>query len=364
MATTFKQVLQKETNAFFTLNKSNRVWHIPLLAALSVGMPLIAGLLLGNLKASLTASLGGLVILYYAPSIPLAGRMITLLACSFGFMLSYTIGHCFSFNPYASAIVFGLWAMAVHWIVSFFKTRAPGNFFFIMMASMASCQPFDLHHIPQKIGLMGLGTMWACMLALVYGLLTLHKQTPSPHNNKLSVTIVKNEYTSLVESGIMGFFMFSALLIGHLLAFKNPYWIPISCLAVMQGVSRLHIWQRVVHRIVGTFVGLCLCWLALSISKTPLSICISIILLQFIVESLIVRHYALAVIFITPMTILLAEAGNPLIQDPNHLLAARVTDIIVGSMIGAIGGWVIYHEKLRQSAIRQIRKTKVLIHRR
>lgn len=363
MPATFKQALQKEIQAFFTLNKSNRAWHIPLLAALSVGMPLIAGLLLGNLKASLTASLGGLVILYYAPAIPLASRMITLLACSFGFMLSYTIGNFFSFNPYVSAVVFGLWSMAVHWIVSFFKTRAPGNFFFIMMASMASCQPFDLHHIPQKIGLMGLGTMWACILALIYGLITLHKQTPSAHT-KLSVTIRKNAYTSLVESGIMGFFMFAALLAGHLLAFKNPYWIPISCLAVMQGVSRQHIWQRAAHRIIGTLLGLCLCWLALSISETPLSICISIILLQFIVELLIVRHYALAVIFITPMTILLSEAGNPLLSDPNHLLSARVTDIIVGSLIGAVGGWLIYHEKLRQSAIRQIRKTKVMIHRR
>lgn len=357
-----RQVIGKEIKAFFQLNKSNRVWHIPVLAALSVGIPLIVGLYTGNLRNSLISSMGGLVILYYAPSLPLASRMITLLTCAFGFMLSYTIGLFFSFNPFVSAIVFGLWAMSAHWIVSFFKTKAPGNFFFIMMASMASCQPFDLAAIPQKTGLLGLGTMLACLLGLAYALLMHRKQAPASAHT-LSVTISNNQYTSLVESGIMGLFMFAALLTGHLLAFKNPYWIPISCLAVMQGISRQHIWRRAAHRIIGTFIGLGLCWLALSISKTPLNICISIILLQFVVEWLISRHYALAVIFITPMTILLAEAGNPLVQDPNHLLSARITDILVGSLIGAVGGWFIYHEKIRQSAVRQIRKTRIFIHR-
>lgn len=46
-----------------------------------------------------------------------------------------------------------------------------------------------------------------------------------------------------VESFIVGFFMFSSLLIGHLCEFSKPYWIPISCLAVMQGATTYHIWS-------------------------------------------------------------------------------------------------------------------------
>jgi hypothetical protein len=33
------------------------------------------------------------------------------------------------------------------------------------------------------------------------------------------------------ESFIVGFFIFSSLLIGYLCEFSEPYWIPISCLA-------------------------------------------------------------------------------------------------------------------------------------
>ncbi|MFM6929972.1 MAG: FUSC family protein, partial [Bdellovibrio sp.] len=77
------------------------------------------------------------------------------------------------------------------------------------------------------------------------------------------------------------------------------------------------------------------------------SICVAIIILQFVIEMLIVRHYALAVVFITPMTILLTEAGNPLIHNPEVLVPIRFWNIALGSLIGAIGGWVIYNERIR-----------------
>jgi len=45
--------------------------------------------------------------------------------------------------------------------------------------------------------------------------------------------------------------------------------------------------------------------------------------MQFIIEMLVVRHYGLAVTFITPLTILLAEAGTAFNADPNILMPAR-----------------------------------------
>ncbi|MFD2554165.1 hypothetical protein [Sphingobacterium tabacisoli] len=39
-------------------------------------------------------------------------------------------------------------------------------------------------------------------------------------------------------------------------------------------------------------------------------LCLLILMLQFIIEMLVVRHYALAVIFITPLTFFLAEIGS------------------------------------------------------
>jgi len=359
---TIKEIVTQEVKAFFRLRQTERLWHIPVLASLCVGLPLLLGLYFDNLKSGLTASLAGLVILYLPASSSIANRMTMLLICSFGFMISYATGLIFSFNPLVSAIVLGLFSAIVHWAAQYFKSRPPGSFFFIMVATMGSCMPYHLQSIPERIGLMGMGTMLACLLALVYCLL-ISKIYPIQKTNPVSMVIMKNNYVNIVESIIIGLFMFGSLMIGRLLKLQNPYWVPISCAAVMQGASLYHIWQRVLHRVLGTYIGFALCWVLLSISKAPLSICVSIMVLQFIVEMLIVRHYALAVIFITPLTILLTEAGNPLIQDPNMLVYIRFWDILLGSVLGFVGGWVLYHEKIRYHAVKRIRKASLIIKR-
>ena len=60
---------------------------------------------------------------------------------------------------------------------------------------------------------------------------------------------------------------------------------------------------------------------------------------MFIIETLIVRHYGLTVVFITPMTLLLAESalGTMALE---QLVQARLIDIALGSFIGFLAGWL------------------------
>ncbi|GGK84408.1 FUSC family protein [Rufibacter glacialis] len=345
--------VRRELRSLVELKETQRLWHIALLAALCVGIPLLVGYYFDALPYGILACTGGLVILYL-PLTSVAHRMVTLLVCSFGFMVSFTVGISFSFHPVLSSVVLGLFALTVHWVVNFFSLRPPGNFFFIMVATIASCMPFELETIPSRVGFVGLGTMLACGLAFFYSLYITRKHPP-----RRPIIVRKNTYTSLFEAVIIGVFVGGSLLVGHLLPVDNPYWIPISCAAVMQGVSLQHVWQRSFHRILGTFLGMGLAWGLLLLNLTPLRVCLSIMLLQFIIEILVVRNYGLAVVFITPLTILLAEAGSAMTALPNALILARMLDIFIGSMIGALGGWFLHHEQLRTKAERQIRKTRV-----
>lgn len=97
-----------------------------------------------------------------------------LVFCCFGIMISYTVGLLFSFNLYFAPFALALLSFAVHF--SLYKlnlTRPPGNFFFIMLASMAICTPFHLESIPEKVGYVAIGTILTCALGLIYSLLTL-----------------------------------------------------------------------------------------------------------------------------------------------------------------------------------------------
>jgi uncharacterized membrane protein YccC len=359
MENQIKQLIIEEVKTLFLLKKTERLWHIPLLASLCTGTPLMIGFFLNELPSGVLACIAGLVILYLPSNSSITDRMRTLLVCSIGFIISFTIGVYFSFDPIISVIVLGIFSACVHWLTLYYKINPPGNFFFIMIAILASCMPYAPQTILLKIGLVAVGTLFACILALLYCLFVRKKNKSV--DKTVSTKITKNNYANFIEALIFGTFISGSLFVGHQLKMQNPYWIPISCLAVMQGASLHNIWRRTFHRILGTLIGLGLCWIILSINKTSLSICISIIFLQFIVEMLIVRHYTLAVIFITPMTILIAETANPIFHNTDTLIFVRFWDILIGSAIGAIGGWFIYHEKIRYHSIRRIEKiTKII----
>jgi uncharacterized membrane protein YoaK (UPF0700 family) len=57
------------------------------------------------------------------------------------------------------------------------------------------------------------------------------------------------------------------------------------------------------------------------------------------IETLIVRHYGLTVVFITPMTLLLAESALGTVA-LEQLVQARLVDIALGSLIGFLAGWL------------------------
>jgi len=108
-------------------------------------------------------------------------------------------------------------------------------------------------------------------------------------------------------------------------------------------------------------VGLGITWLIVFGNPSALFIVISIIFLQTIVEFLVVRNYALAVVFITILTIFLAESGGALSLYTNQIFTARLVDIIIGSIIGTIGGWILFHEKLHFQTTMRLKKSKVIM---
>ena len=359
---TYKQKIGRELKDFFRLKPQNRPWAVPILAMMCVGSPLFIGLAMGNILPALTVSFSGLVILYMPVKANFVSRMTKLLVCSFGFMVSYSLGLIFSFHPIASFVAFAVFCGVIHYISLWLKLGGPGSFFFIMLATMGGSATFNPSIIPRQIGLVAMGTMLACIFALIYSLIT--RESDEWQKSKDVITTVPlNRYADSVEAFIVGIFMLIAMVIGHAFGFKKPYWIPVSCIAVMQGATTKHIWTRGLHRIIGTWVGMVLCWAILSLVKDLVLLCVLIAALQFIVEVFVTRNYGLAVIFITPLTVLLVEAGSPLAQHPTELIATRMVDVLIGSVIGAIGGWFVYNEKIRYQAVKRIRMTRVFLKR-
>jgi uncharacterized membrane protein YccC len=132
---------------------------------------------------------------------------------------------------------------------------------------------------------------------------------------------------------------------------------------VIQGLSLRAVWTRQVHRVLGTALGLLLTWILLALPLEKWSISLLVIALSFIIESAVVRHYGFAVIFITPLTIFLADAASLGLEAPNTVIEARLFDTLLGCAVGLIGGFCLHSARFRQTvgpAIRKLVPTRLI----
>lgn len=127
-----------------------------------------------------------------------------------------------------------------------------------------------------------------------------------------------------------------ATLIAFSFNFDRSYWIPVSCGAVMLGSTIIATFHRALQRSIGTVVGIILAILILSLRPEPILVALLVASFNFLTETFIVRNYALAATFLTPNAILIAESTTQ-IGDIAFFANARLTDTIIGSLIGVLG---------------------------
>ncbi len=132
------------------------------------------------------------------------------------------------------------------------------------------------------------------------------------------------------------------------LGMKQPFWaIAAAVLVLHQGGGRKALLARGWLRLIGTLAGLLLAEAIILMHPHGLWLIAIIVLLQFAVEMLVVRNYALGVLFITPGSLLIAAN---VIGSYDHLLFARGVD----TLIGVIVAYVILFTVATQSGRRRL----------
>jgi len=344
-------LLKAEWQHLSTFNRSDRRWQMPLCAALASGLPLLISAYLDHLTFGLTASLGGLIFLY-TPSTALHHRMVTLMACAFGMCACYTLGIVVHFVPWLRIPVIVFVAALVTMACRFYAVGPPGSMFFVMATSIGMYSPVQALEVPLHVGLLTMGCLLACLVALFYSAHVLRLQPAQPVKSPDAMDTDLVVFEPLVISVFVGL----SLALAEGMGLDRAYWVPVSCLAVIQGGSLRAVWIKQVHRIGGTAMGLGVAWALLALPLDPWRFCALMITLTFIVETLVVRHYGLAAVFITPMTILLAEASQLGHMDATGILHARLADTVLGSAIGLLGGGCLHHPGFRLALAPKLRQ--------
>ena len=346
-----KALLLSELAELVRINPSDRPWQMPFAAALATGLPLLVGAYFDHMEYGLISSLGGLTFLYL-PNTPLYHRMVSLMACGFGMAACYALGVISHFFPPAMMLALSFAAILVSMVCRFYNLGPPGSLFFIMAASIGAYSPGEVLDVPLKVGLLTMGSLLACLIAFFYSVYILRQRPPGP-----VLPLPRPTFDFVVfDSVVIGLFVGGSLALAQVLQLEKAYWVPVSCLAVMQGMSLRAAWTKQLHRLAGTGIGLLVSLGLLMLPLNNWSISAVMIVLAFVIETAVVRHYGFAAIFITPMTILLAEASTLGHGSSAALIEARFYDTVLGCLVGFAGAACLHSPRFREVAGSQLRR--------
>lgn len=312
-------------------------------AGFTTGIMLMAGYLLNNMQIGTFGALGAFAFLYYQP-IPTKALMQRIFKVGICLVLSFMAGTLSTFVPWMIPITISIISLISLLIFRILHLPNPGSFFVIMVGSMGTGLTLPLAGIIWATIYVACGVLVAILMASLVGV--LHRKLIEEKEEYKSESFktkflyaIKHDQELLLSSIHHAGIIFFATYLGLALELGNPYWITISCAAVLQGRKLNVIMYRNVQRIVGGIFGLLVGMFLFSLDLNVIQTIIVITILNFFVEYAMVRNYGLANFFTNPLALLLANLSSGAFV--NDLVGNRFIGLVVGSIIGFIGAAMI-----------------------
>ncbi|MGX5358466.1 FUSC family protein [Kocuria sp. KH4] len=120
--------------------------------------------------------------------------------------------------------------------------------------------------------------------------------------------------------------------LGAATGLSHSYWAMVAAAAPIAAPDLGARVQRGVHRMVGTLGGVGISAAVLSVPLQQWHTVALVVLFQFLAELFVGRNYALALLFITPLALLMTQLAAP--GAPGHLLQARAVETVIGVLCG------------------------------
>ena len=320
---------------------SARRWPMGVQAGLAMAIPVVVFTLLGDTGLGLQTSMGAFTALYCA-SLSRTDRIRVLPFVAAGFIASAAIGAALSFTPVALALGLLVVGLAAIVLTQGLRLGPPGPMMFTLVAGAAGTITG-----PPEFGGAGLDGLTLVLLvaggsALAYLLVIVPLLVPSVARRHGPATPLRTLFPGLafdtatrVVIGRMSAALVLSVVAGALLGAHHGYWIVASALAILSvGHSLRAPVIRGVHRVLGTLVG-CLAFLLLAV-WSPAGVILGLVLgvMQLVIEIVVTRHYALALVLITPLALTIGTAAANI--DPLDVVGERILDTLLGAAIAAV----------------------------
>jgi len=304
--------------------------RVALRAVLSVGVPILVLLALGRLDLSVYASFGAFAALYGRADLPRARvRMqavagTVLVSC----MLIGTALSTLATPAIASVAVVAILAAVVTLFAYRTQWHPPGALFAVFAAGATASFPATGATFLTVLVVGGASVLWSLLVTCVF-VVARRGSWRRPTRTRPPIGSVAWEMTATVGVAALLAGVAGALLIG-----THWYWAMVGAVAAVGGAHVTARLIRGVQRLVGTLLGVLIAAGLLALDLPPWIVLLVAVALQAGAELFVGRNYGIAMLFITPLALLMVSLASPVA--PEMLLRDRVIETVIGVAVGTL----------------------------
>lgn len=299
-------------------------------AVISVGVPLLILLLLGRLDIAVYASFGAFAALYGRADGPRA--RLRMQATAGGVLLAaMLVGTAVSVSSvpvFARVVVVAALAAGVTLFAYRDRWHPPGALFAVFAAGATASFPATAGSFATVLLIGGASVVWSLLItagiALVRRRPWNRPARPRPRIGAVAWEMTVTVGVATLLAGIAG-----VLLVG-----THWYWAMVGAVAAVGGAHVSARLIRGVQRLVGTLLGVLIAAGLLVLHLPPWLVIVVAVALQAGAELYVGRNYGIAMIFVTPLALLMVSLASPV--GTELLLRDRVVETVIGVAVGTI----------------------------
>ncbi|MDT9591455.1 FUSC family protein [Nocardioides zeae] len=234
-------------------------------------------------------------------------------------------------------------AVAAAWgvVAAHFSDRQrwlpPGPLFLVFAAGACAARPTQAYEVAAAAAVALGTTAWALLLGALEERRAAvdrephHGRSTFPlHPERHRMHLVRVAAVVVVAGGT-----------ATLLSIPHPYWAMVAAVAPIS-VPRLRAQvARGVQRSAGTVVGVLLAAALLALDLPVWGVVLAATVLQSAAELTVTRNYAVAMVFITPLALLMGHLGHP--EPVGAMVVGRLVETLLGVAVGIGAAWLTRH---------------------
>lgn len=312
--------------------------------AVSIVLPLVVVAVTGHIDWSLYAVFGAFASVYGRRGSHL-DRLEMQSAAGVLLVGCVTAGTAVATMPQAAwvavpaiAVVAGIAAL----VSDVLRWRPPGALFAVFAFGACAAVPATTDRVPLALVVSAVAAGFAVLVGAGGASMPLTRRVGrTPTEQRRAGALVRRHVLAYVVAAGCACALATALGLGH------AYWAAVAAVVPLSAVDTSHRLSRAWHRFLGTALGLVLAGMLLAPQPGEWAILGLVAVLQVATELFVLRHYATAMVFVTPLALLMTQLPHP--QPAGPLVLDRAVTTTLGIVVGVLAVLAL-HDRSRPDA--------------